>query len=198
MHGRGRLGRVTAQGMLRAWVILIGIGVSRIMLISLIKTRISLIALALIALGRIGMIPITLGRMTLARIIRLDGLAPVSALHPRRRTGRRLLLLSLHGRLILIARNGPRLWLHIGPAHAATAKRIALADQASQFSQWVAFDRRRMGIVAAMIAVVGGIRSALISISHRNDASPSGKESQSLAVKNEPAASDDPTPPCEE
>jgi hypothetical protein len=45
-----------------------------------------------------------------------------------------------------------------------------------------------------MIAVVGGIRSALISISHRNDASPSGKESQLIAVENEPAASDAPHP----
>ena len=51
-------------------------------------------------------------------------------------------------------------------------KRIGLADQPRQFGERVVFSAR--GRTAIMI-VVGGKRSVLVSISHREDASPSGQ-----------------------
>jgi hypothetical protein len=107
----------------------------------------------------------------------------VSALHPRRRArgggivcGYRLLvLIALGGARLYLTRLGfTRLYLVIGPAHAR--ERIGLADQPSKFSQRIAFGLFRRALVSATIMiVVRRNRSTLISISHRDDASPSGK-----------------------
>ena len=54
------------------------------------------------------------------------------------------------------------------------AERIGLSDQPRQFRQRIALGPiGGMRIAAAAIVVMGGIRSVLVSISHRDDASPS-------------------------
>jgi hypothetical protein len=76
--------------------------------------------------------------------------------------------------MILIARAGARLDLCIGPPHGA--ERIGLTDQTRELGQRIALAlSRRMLIATAIIVVVAGKRPVLISISHRDDASPSGK-----------------------
>src|SRR6202011_6072155 len=108
---------------------------------------------------------------------------PVGALNPGRRACERdVIRVGFGFRLVWIARAGARLDLSIGPTHAA--ERIGLTDQPRQFSQGIALAvRRRMRIAAA---VVRRIRSVLISISHRDDASPSGKARRTVPTK-EPA-----------
>src|ERR1700743_1319931 len=67
-----------------------------------------------------------------------------------------------------------RLHRQIGASHAA--KRIGLTDQPREFGQRIAFaPGRRMLIIAVIVVVIGGKKSVLISISHRDHASPSGK-----------------------
>jgi hypothetical protein len=61
----------------------------------------------------------------------------------------------------------------IGPPHGA--ERIGLTDQPREFGQRIALARSRSVRINAVIIVVSRKRSALISISHRDDASPSGK-----------------------
>src|SRR4030081_2568530 len=116
-----------------------------------------------------------------ARIILLRRFLPVGALHPRRRTGRRHIggVIDVSGRWrfggILIAHSA-RLHLRIGPAHSA--ERIGLTDQPRKFGQGIALaPGGAMLVVAAIVIVIRGKRSVLISISHRDDASPSGKPS---------------------
>ena len=72
--------------------------------------------------------------------------------------------------IVLIA---SRLQREIGSPHAT--ERIGLTDQAREFRQWIAFAPGRCMLTTAMIVVISGKRSVLISISHRDDASPSGK-----------------------
>jgi hypothetical protein len=118
-----------------------------------------------------------------ARVILLRrGFLPRHALQPGRRTGgntvlfrhriifnRRRFILIVY---VLIAH--PATWLYrlIGAAHAG--ERIGLPDQARKLRQRVTLGLcGRMQIIAAI--VVRGKKSVLISISHRDDASPSGK-----------------------
>src|ERR1700686_1503928 len=69
-----------------------------------------------------------------------------------------------------------RLYSLIGPTHAA--KRIGLTDQARELSQRIALALGwRALVTAAVMVVIRGKRAVLISISHRDDASPSGKPS---------------------
>jgi hypothetical protein len=73
--------------------------------------------------------------------------------------------------LVLIARTRARLYRLIGPSDAA--ERIGLPDQPRQLSQRIALAPCRCVLVtAAIIAVISGKRSVLISISHCDDASP--------------------------
>jgi hypothetical protein len=105
-------------------------------------------------------------------VILLRGFPPDSALHPRRRARGKAIIRSW--RLVLIARVGARLYLLVGPTHAA--KRIGLTDQARELGQRIALALGwRALVIAAIIVIIRGKRSALISISHRDDASPSGK-----------------------
>src|SRR6516165_629313 len=52
---------------------------------------------------------------------------------------------------------------------ALISERVGLADQPGQLSQWVALAPSRL--IAAAIVIVGGERSVLISVSHRDGAS---------------------------
>jgi hypothetical protein len=75
---------------------------------------------------------------------------------------------------MLIALGGTRLYLMVGPAHAG--EWIVLTDQPREFSQRIAFGPcRRMLVTATIMIVVRWKRFILISISHRDDACPSGK-----------------------
>jgi len=108
------------------------------------------------------------------RVFLLRSFLPVGALHPGR-WARGRGVIRLRRLLVLIARARARLDLVIGPPHAA-AERIGLADQPRKLSQRVALlPCRCVRVTAAMIIVIGGKRSVLISISHCDDASPSGK-----------------------
>src|SRR6516165_288112 len=62
---------------------------------------------------------------------------------------------------------------------AHRAEGIGLSDQARQLCERIG--AAGVMLIAAAIIVVGGERSALISISHRRDASPTGKSPQTLA-----------------
>jgi hypothetical protein len=76
--------------------------------------------------------------------------------------------------LVLIALTATRRDLLIGPAHAG--ERIGLTDQPREFGQRIAFSPSRRKLVTATIMIVARWkRSILISISHRDDACPSGK-----------------------
>jgi hypothetical protein len=104
----------------------------------------------------------------------LWALLPGSALHPRRPASGWAVVICRRRGLVLIARARARLYRLIGPSHAA--ERIGLTDQPRQLSQRIALAPcRRVLVTAAIMVVTSGKRSALISISHRNDASPSGK-----------------------
>jgi hypothetical protein len=95
------------------------------------------------------------------------------ALHPLRRP-RGAGLIGGHRALVLIALAATRRYLLIGPAHAG--ERIGLTDQPRQFSQRIALSpSRRMLVTATIVIVARWKRSILISISHRDDACPSGK-----------------------
>src|SRR6516162_2747865 len=52
---------------------------------------------------------------------------------------------------------------------ALISERVGLADQPGQLSQWVTLGPSRL--IAAAIVIVGGERSVLISMSHRDGAS---------------------------
>ena len=93
------------------------------------------------------------------------------ALHPGRRAGRRAVIL-FRRRLVLGLRIGPRLQRMRGLGGGA--EWIGLADQPCQFGQWIALSPVRAVTIIAVV-VLGGKRSVLISISHRDDASPSGQ-----------------------
>ena len=94
------------------------------------------------------------------------------ALHPRRWTRGRLVI-RRRRLLVLSARAGARLDLLIGPTHA---ERVGLTDQPRQFGQRIALGLGRCALlIVAIMVIIGGKRSVLISISHRDDASPSGK-----------------------
>jgi hypothetical protein len=97
-----------------------------------------------------------------------------SALHPRWRARGRGIIRGRRGP-ILIALGGTRLYLMVGPAHAG--EWIVLADQPRELRQWIAFGGpcRRVLAIATIMIVVRWKRSILISISHRDDACPSGK-----------------------
>jgi hypothetical protein len=65
-------------------------------------------------------------------------------------------------------------------------ERIGLTDQARKLGERIALgSSRRMLIVAAIIAIVRRIASVLVSISHRDDASPVGKAAK--PPSNEPS-----------
>jgi hypothetical protein len=95
------------------------------------------------------------------------------ALHPLRRP-RGGGLIRGHRGLVLLALAATRRHLLIGPAHAG--ERIGLTDQPREFSQRIAFSPHGRMLVAVTIMIVARRkRSILISISHRDDASPSGE-----------------------
>jgi len=80
---------------------------------------------------------------------------------------------------------GMRLQRQIGPSHAA--ERIGLTDQAREFCQRIAITLGRRVLISAVIGVIiGGERFLLISISQRDDASPSGKPPTRFLLANQP------------
>src|ERR1700737_1144053 len=133
---------------------------------------------------------ITVQRMDCTRVILwviflLWALLPGSALHPRRRASGGAVVICRRRGLVLIAPARTRLYRLIGPSHAA--ERIGLTDQPRQLSQRIALAPcRRVLVTAAIIVVISGKRSALISISHRDDASPSGKPPTPLLSTSRP------------
>jgi hypothetical protein len=109
--------------------------------------------------------------LPLGHFLPLRDFLPGGALHPLRlpRGGG---LIGGHRALIALA--ATRRYLLIGPAHAG--ERIGLTDQPRQFSQRIALSpSRRMLVIATILIVARWKRSILISISHRDDACPSGK-----------------------
>jgi hypothetical protein len=117
---------------------------------------------------------LTLGDfLTLGRFLTLRDFLPRGALHPLRRPCGNGLICG-HRALALIALAATRRYLLIGPTHAG--KWISLTDQPREFSQRIAFSPSRRKLVAATIMIVARWKgSILISISHRDDACPSGK-----------------------
>jgi len=110
----------------------------------------------------------------LREFLPLRDFLPRSALHPRRRARDRGIIRG-RGGAMLIALGGTRLYLMVGPAHAA-GDWIVLTNQPREFSQRIAFGPcRRMLVTATIMIVVRWKRFILISISHRDDACPSGK-----------------------
>ena len=108
------------------------------------------------------------------RVILRRGFLPGSALHPWRWACRRAIVrIGFGRRLVLIVHAGARWDLRIGAAHAD--ERIGLTDQPREFGQGIAVALCRRMRVTAIVIIVRGKGSVLISISHRNDASPSGK-----------------------
>jgi hypothetical protein len=123
---------------------------------------------------------VTVQRMHSTRIILLWRFLPRHALHPGRWTGGntivvRRCIIWYWRRFVRIACSAARLYRLIGAAHGG--ERIGLPDQARKLRQRVALALcgRMQIIIAAMIVIVRGKRSVLISICHRDDASPSGK-----------------------
>jgi hypothetical protein len=57
-----------------------------------------------------------------------------------------------------------------------TPERIGLPDQARELRKRITLGSLRCAMIAAAVVIVGGERSVLISISHCDVASPSGKE----------------------
>jgi hypothetical protein len=110
----------------------------------------------------------------LRQFLPLRDFLPGSALHPRWRARGRGIIRGRRGP-ILIALGGTRLDLMVGPAHAG--EWIVLTDQPRELRQWIAFGGpcRRVLAIATIMIVVRWKRSILISISHRDDACPSGK-----------------------
>ena len=109
-------------------------------------------------------------RVILGVILLWDSLS--GTLHPRRWTRGRLVI-RRRRLLVLSARAGARLDLLIGPTHT---ERVGLTDQPRQFGQRIALGLGRCALlIVAIMVIIGGKRSVLISISHRDDASPSGK-----------------------
>src|SRR5262249_51424769 len=88
------------------------------------------------------------------------------------------------------ARHGWRRWCRAGPARAA--ERIGLADQPREFGERIVFARAML--IAATIVIVSGERSALISISHRYDASPTGKSPHNSCNANRFGTDEPPQP----
>ena len=63
-------------------------------------------------------------------------------------------------------------------------ERVGLPDQPGQFRQRIALAlRRRIRVRAAIVIVGGGKRSVLITISHREDASPSGQRQPAMTTE---------------
>ena len=117
------------------------------------------------------------------------------ALHPRRRPGREavigfcllvsMILILFIGRIVGIGLSRPlRLKRQIGSPHRAEG--IGLTDQARKLRERIAFGLGGRARAAAAIAVSGRKRSILITISHRDDASPSGKPPTRLSYTNQP------------
>ena len=116
---------------------------------------------------------ITLHRMHRARIVLLRGFLPGDALHPRRRA-RGSIIRDFLGRIERVMHLGTRLRRQIGAPHVR--ERIGLTDQAGEFSQGIALGPRRcMSVVTAVMGIAGGKMSVVVSISHRDDASPPGR-----------------------
>src|SRR5450631_2051666 len=134
--------------------------------------------------ARVVLARVVLAGVILARVILLRrGGLPRRALHPGRRTGgnavliRHRILFRYRGFIlivhVLIVSAATWLYRLVGAAHAG--ERIGLPDQARKLRQRVALTLcGRTQITAAMI-VIRGKKSVLISISHRDDAPPSGK-----------------------
>ncbi len=128
--------------------------------------------------------------------LRLHWYVAVSALHPCRRTRRcalvrfrllgRVELILLIVKLVGIGLPLPWLYLQVGPSHCA--ERIGLADQSRELCEWVAFGVGRGARSVATVVLFGLKRPLLISISHRDDASPSGKPPTRLLSTNRPFA----------
>ena len=111
---------------------------------------------------------------------------PVGALHPGRRArGRAVILIyPVPEAVALRARAGAR-DLPIAPAHRA--ERIGLTDQPREFGKRIAFVPSRGGLITAVIVtVIARKASILVSISHRDDAFPSGRPETRSLLTNQP------------
>src|SRR5579863_9204240 len=118
-------------------------------------------------------------------------LMPRCVLHPGRGARRGVVIEGFYrdliGILLLVLILRPCAWLNrqIGPPHGG--ERIVLANQARQLRQRITLALGRCArLVAAIIVVVSRETSVLISINHRDDASPRGKAANPLVI-NEPA-----------
>ena len=83
--------------------------------------------------------------------------------------------------VVLRADIGPRLQRMRGVL-AGGAERIGLPDQPRQFGQRIALARAHADRTAIMVGV-GRKRSVLITISHREDASPSGQRQPAMTTE---------------
>jgi hypothetical protein len=72
------------------------------------------------------------------------------------------------------SRGSPRRNLNLGTGTAYSGERIVLTNEASKLSQRVAVAPRRAARSRAAIQIIGHEVSILVTISHRDDASPSG------------------------
>jgi hypothetical protein len=103
---------------------------------------------------------------------------PAAALlHPGRRARRcqgivRWQLWSPHR--LRRGRGRPRRNLNLGSGTACSGERIILTNEASKLGQRIAFAPRRAARGHAAIQIIGREVSILVTISHRDDASPSG------------------------
>src|SRR6202012_2027645 len=66
-------------------------------------------------------------------------------------------------------------------------ERIGVADQAREFCERIAFRFGRIRLPVTIVVVPGRIGPVLISISHRDDASPSGKPPTRFSKEPAPA-----------
>jgi hypothetical protein len=127
---------------------------------------------------------VTLHRMKILEFLLLR-LMGCRTLHPRRRAGLRGFFLIF--RLVLIGRFS---LARRGRRAAVARKRVGLPDQPRELGERIALALRPRLSVAAII-VIRWERSVLVSISHCDVASPSGKpptrfSNETAAIKNHP------------
>jgi len=117
---------------------------------------------------------VALHRMHAAVEIRLGLLMGSGALHPGRRARGRVVGFQRRLRfMVRIAIVGARRNRLVGAAQIG--ERVGLADQPRQFGERIALASGRRLMTATVVVVIRGERSILVSISHRDVASPSGK-----------------------
>jgi hypothetical protein len=95
-------------------------------------------------------------------------------LHPGRRACRGQGIVRKRLRRPHRLRGGLRRHLDLGSGPACSSEGIVLANETGKLSQRVAFAPRRTARCHAAIQIIGHEIPILVTISHRDDASPSG------------------------